>query len=359
MPPGVYVCEACRRKGRDPYATAPAIETRNRQACSQCGKDVSGEMGEHRHGEFICAACKADPTRIAQHLLELSTRGDQDLRAIQGYTIVKELGRGGMGAVYLARHARTGEQVALKVMLPRVAADENARRMFLREAENTRALKHPNVVCLRDAGCSHGTFFFTLDYCDGGSVDQLLKRHGGPLPVREAAPIILQALDGLDYAHNVSGPCPGLVHRDLKPHNIFLSGIGPDRVARVGDYGLAKAFDTAGLSGLTRSGAVLGTPAFMPRQQVINFKYARPEVDVWAAAASLYYLLTGSPPRDFPPGMDWWIAVLQTDAVPIRRRAPSVPMKLAEVIDLALVDKPHIHYKTAAEFKRALEDVLS
>jgi serine/threonine-protein kinase len=354
--PGVYECAACRRKREAIPGTLSPL--RQASVCAQCGKDVSGEMGEQRHGEFICADCKSDPARIVQHLLELSERGDEGLLAIRGYRIVKELGRGGMGAVYLALNARSGEQVALKVMLPRIAADENAKQLFLREVENTKALKHPNVVWLRDAGCSHGIFFFTLEYCDGGSVDQLLKRHGGPLPVREAAPIILQALDGLEYAHNVFGPGKGLVHRDLKPANLFLSGSGPGRLAKVGDYGLAKAFDMAGLSGLTCSGAMLGTPVFMPRQQVINFKYARPEVDVWALAGSFYYLLTGTCPRDFPRGVDWWVVVLQSDAVPVRRRNPSVPQRVAEVIDQALVDKPAICFKTAAEFKQALAAVL-
>ncbi len=243
-------------------------------------------------------------------------------------------------------------------MLPQVAANERAKLMFLREAENTRALRHRNVVWLRDAGCAHGTWFFTLEYCDGGSLDRLLKERGGPLPVAEAVPLILQALDGLEYAHNVFGPGDGLVHRDLKPHNLFLSGSGAERVVKVGDYGLAKAFDEAGLSGLTRSGDVLGTPSFMPRQQVINFKYAKPDVDVWAMAASLYYLLTGTIPRDFPKGKDWWQVVLQTNAVPIQRRLPSLPKRLADVIDHALIDKPAISFSTAAAFKRALQEVL-
>jgi serine/threonine-protein kinase len=189
-------------------------------------------------------------------------------------------------------------------------------------------------------------------------MDQLLKQRGGPLSLEEAAPIILQALDGLEYAHNVFGPGKGLVHRDLKPHNLFLSGSGADRVAKVGDYGLSKAFDCAGLSGLTCTGAVLGSPVFMPRQQVINFKYARPEVDVWAMAASFYYLLTLKPPRDFPANVDWWLVVLESAAVPIRRRNSSIPKKLAEVIDAALVDKPALAFKTAADFKQALEAAL-
>jgi serine/threonine-protein kinase len=355
--PGVYECSPCRQK-REARA-GPPVPLRQAPVCAQCGKDVSGEMSENRRGEFICAECKADPARLAEHLLELSNGGDENLLAIRGHVILQELGRGGMGAVFLAVNTRTGEQVALKVMLPRIATDEHAKQLFLREVESTRALKHGNVVWLRDAGCSHGTFFFTLEYCNGGSVDQLMKRRGGPLPLSEAAPIILQVLDGLEYAHNVFGPGKGLVHRDLKPANLFLSSSGARHVAKVGDYGLAKAFDTAGLSGLTRSGALMGTPVFMPRQQVVNFKYARPEVDVWALAASFYYLLTGSYPRDFPGGVDWWRAVLQNDAVPIQRRNSTIPKKVAEVIDHALVEKPAIPFKTAAEFKQALEKSLS
>jgi serine/threonine-protein kinase len=354
--PGEYECAACRRKRE--AKPGSLVPPRPARVCGQCGKDVSSEMGEHRHGQFICSACRANPAQVAHHLLELSNRGDEELRAIQGYRIVRELGRGGMGAVFLALDPRTGQHVALKVMLPRVAADEQAKQLFLREVESTRALRHPNVVRLHDAGCTQGIFFFTLDYCDGGSVDQFLQRRGSLPPLEESTSIIFQALDGLDYAHNVFGPGKGLVHRDLKPHNLFLSGSGPTRTARVGDYGLAKAFDSAGLSGLTCSGEVLGTPSFMPRQQVINFKYARPEVDVWAIAASLYYLLTGSYPRDFPVGVDWWRVVLESNAVPIRKRNPSVPNRLAEVIDHALVDKPAIPFKTAAEFKRALESAL-
>jgi serine/threonine-protein kinase len=288
--------------------------------------------------------------------------------AIQGYTVVRELGRGGMGAVYLARHDATGEQVALKVMLPQVAADARARDMFLRETENTKALKHPNIVLLRDSGCSDGTFFLTLEFCDGGSADKLMPKRGN-LGVDEALQIVLQALDGLEYAHNAEVPCVklangsvgpghGLVHRDIKPANIFLCGSQGSWIAKVGDYGLAKAFDTAGLSGQTRTGTVAGTPVFMPRQQVINFKFAKPEVDVWAMAACFYNMLTCAAPRDFVRGQDPWRIVLQTEPVPIRNRNPSIPQRLAEVIDQALIDRPSLHFKTAADLKRALEGAL-
>lgn len=121
---------------------------------------------------------------------------------------------------------------------------------------------------------------------------------------------------------------------------------------------MGKAFDTAGLSGYTRTGTVAGTPVYMPRQQVINFKYAKPDVDVWALAATLYNLLTGLFPRDFKKGVDPWRTVLQSAAIPIRERNAEIPKKLADVIDLALIDQPTITYKTAIEFKRALEAVI-
>jgi len=364
-PGGIHICPACKKKLA--AAARPPAKSRPMR-CKKCGRDVSDEVGGKRRGDYICLKCRRDPGELIRRLLELAKSGRKDLLAIQGYTIQRELGRGGMGAVYLAHHDRTGEQVALKVMLPKVAAVPRMIAKFLLEVENTKALKHPNVVQLMEHGCSDGTFFFTLEFCEGGSVADLMARHGGRLSVEEAGPIILQVLDGLECAHNVPvkvllrdgsvKDAVGLVHRDLSPQNIFVSGSGPSRVAKVADFGLSKAFDTAGLSGHTRTGMAAGKPWYIPRQQLVNFKYAKPDVDVWAAAACLYNMLTGQFPRDFKPGRDVWHTVLTTDPVPIRRRDRSIPKRLAEVIDHALIDKPEIPIKTAAELKRALEAVL-
>jgi serine/threonine protein kinase len=271
-----------------------------------------------------------------------------------------------MGAVFLARHRESGHQIAIKVMLPQVAADEDGVKRFLREAYLTRALRHRNVVRLRDTGRDGGVFFFTMDFCDHGSVMNLCER--GPVGIDEALNVILQVLAGLEFAHASSfqlrlpdgtvAQARGMVHRDLKPSNIFLQNDGAARVARIGDYGLAKAFDLAGLSGYTATGSKAGTPHFMPRQQMLNFKEAQPEVDVWAAAACLYYMLTGYVPRDFPQSQDPWLVVMQSRPVPIRDRNPNVPKPLAEVIDKALIDQPEIFYKTAIALRRALERAL-
>jgi serine/threonine protein kinase len=144
------------------------------------------------------------------------------------------------------------------------------------------------------------------------------------------------------------------VHRDLSPQNILLDESDGAPVAKVGDFGLAKAFDNAGLSGLTRTGATAGKPWFLPRQQVINFRDVTPAVDVWALAACLYHSLTGAYPRDFPRDKDPWQNILQTDPVPIRRREPRVPRALASVIDEALREDPNAPFQTAGELRQAL-----
>ena len=364
-------CAKCQQKTHQvhvPAASPPAI-AKPAKLCAKCGRDVSREEGANRPGEFVCSTCRESPFDLLRQLIQGAARGDKDLVAIEGYEIVKELGRGGMGAVYLARQQKTGQEVALKVMLPKVAAGQRAIDSFLREAVNTQALQHPNVVRLWESGCSQGTFFLTLEFCDGGSVDKLMTRRGGKLSIDEARPVILQALDGLDYAHQAEVPYVklkdgsfgrgrGLVHRDLKPQNIFLTSAGGSRVAKIGDYGLAKAFDMAGLSGHTYTGEVAGTPQFMPRQQVLRFKDLRPEADVWAMAAALYNMLTHCSPRDFPEGRDPWQCILETPVVPIRQRNPGIPTRLAAVIDHALLEEPKVGFKSAAEFKQALMQVM-
>ncbi|MET8130012.1 serine/threonine-protein kinase [Streptomyces sp. NPDC005065] len=205
------------------------------------------------------------------------------------------------------------ELVAVKVLLSGVAVDPNVRAGFLRELETTHALRHRNIVGFRGGGASDRQLFLTCEYCAGGGVDELVARRGGRLPVDEAVPITLQALAGLEYAHTAPVPArladgsvvtaSGLVHRDVKPHNLLLDADGTVKVA---DFGLAKAFEKAGLSGYTRTGAVAGSVAFMPRPQLIDYRNTLPAVDVWAAAASLYWMLTGAAPRDFPRPPTRW-----------------------------------------------------
>ena len=179
-----------------------------------------------------------------------------------------------------------------------------------------------------------------------------MQKRGGKLPVQEAVEIVLQVLDGLHYAHTNKG----LVHRDIKPANIFLTVYKGNIVAKLGDYGLAKAFDMAGLSGQTMTGTSMGTPHFMPRQQVLEFKYAQPDVDVWAIAATLYFMLTGKFSRDLNDTTNPMLEILTKPPVPIRERDASIPQPLADLIDKALIDNPKLHFNSAFEFKQALQN---
>lgn len=306
--------------------------------------------------------------------LLLARAGDNnDLLCIKGYHIVKELGKGSMGAVYLAKKIDNSSQkqvlIALKVMLPKVESDPLAHQQFVRETKNTRLLNHKNIVRVHDVGCHDATFFFTTDYCEAGNVSQLITQQGGKLPLFMALKILMQVLDGLEFAHTVKIPlvvladgkktsATGLVHRDLKPGNIMLKKQDGVLQAKIADFGLAKAFDVAGLSGRTATGISAGTPFYMPRQQVINFKFAKPEVDVWAAAATFYKMVTGQYPRNYTKASDPWLTTLKTSVTPIREYDASIPQALANIIDRALVDQPEIIYKSAAEFKHELSKVV-
>jgi len=303
---------------------------------------------------------------VIQKLIKLAIGGERNLKALLNYQIIKSIGKGGFGEVYLAQHSQTGKYVALKVMLPAVAGDDKCVQMFLREIENMKALKHPNVVELLDYGYGENLFFLVMEYYEGGNVYDAMQQFGGKLYTDMALGIILQVLDGLIYTHNAEipyvklangsfGKGKGLVHRDLKPHNIFLCNINGKLTAKIGDYGLAKSFDLAGLSGQTFTKMIGGTPGFIPRQQVLKFKNSQPDVDVWASAACLYNMLTGYVPRNFTK--DPFMDVLENDPVPILQRNGNIPKKLAQVIDLALIEKPQIHFDSAAKFKEALINI--
>ena len=148
------------------------------------------------------------------------------------------------------------------------------------------------------------------------------------------------------------------MHRDLKPHNLLLSGREGKWTAKPGDFGMAKSFAQAGLSGMTVTGNVGGTPAYMPREQVINFRQVKPVTDVRSLGATFYGMLTGQLPRDFPRGVDPMEVVLGGRIVPIHERDAGIPKKLAEVIDRSLAVNPKDRWQDAAQMHHALGKAL-
>jgi serine/threonine-protein kinase len=232
--------------------------------------------------------------------------------------------------VFRALRKADGKTVAIKVLLPRVAVQPSEIERFLREMSVTAQLRHPNIVTLLDQGHSEGIPWFVMDYCDGGSLWDLVQKHGGQVPLKIATPIMIGALKGLAHAHEA-----GFVHRDLKPQNILLD----QGTARISDFGLAKNFQQAGFSGMSLTGNYAGTPLFMPREQLINFKYVKPSTDVWSLAATFYFMLTGQFPYPFAANRDPIDVILNETIISIENRNPFLPKALCLEINHAL--NPH------------------
>ena len=207
---------------------------------------------------------------------------------IPRYRIERELGRGGMGVVYLAHREGDGTPVALKTITPAVVHSAATVGRFLREASVLRQLNHPNIVEFREIGQAGDRLYFAMEYVPGTDADGLLKGHRGPLPVARAVGLVCQVLDGLAYAH-----ARGFVHRDIKPHNILVETSGGRDLVKLADFGLARLYLSSPLSGLTLMGELGGTSAYMSPEQVTNFREAKPPADLYSTGATLYYLITG------------------------------------------------------------------
>ena len=306
------------------------------------------EAPQHRvdpqRGYFAALARAARPARVR---LTRARERKPKLR-IPGFKIEAEIGRGGFGAVYRARRADSSV-VAVKVMLSRVDADDEAIAKFKREAAVTSKLQHPNIVRVLESGASGAVFYFIMEFCDGGSAWDLMLKNNGRLSLAQAKPIILGALEALAFAHD-----KGFVHRDLKPQNILLSR----GAVRLSDFGLAKSFQQAGLSGMSMTGGYAGTPVFMPREQITNFKYVKPVSDVWSMGATIYNMLTGDFHAQFSKDRDPIDVILNEDVVPIRKRDKSLPASLAGVLDKALAKQAKDRFQNASEFLHALTPAL-
>ncbi|MCF7732828.1 MAG: protein kinase [Akkermansiaceae bacterium] len=296
--------------------------------------DLSRLSPEAMHRLMVAVASRHSPSQghLAPSLLD-------------DYTITRELGRGGCGAVYLATPNAGGDPVAVKLMLSRAQAEPRAIEQFKREMQVIAGLQHPNIVRFLDSGSDQGTFFFVMEYCDGGSLADVAMARGGTLPPDVLMPWALQALAGLAAAHQ-----EGFVHRDIKPQNILLHR----NRTKIGDFGLAKNFQKAGLSGMSITGRYAGTPYFMPPEQIVNFKYVKPVSDVWSFAATLYHLLTGKFPYRFDPKRDPIDIILNENPVPIRDRTPGLGKELATVIDKSLVRNPKDRFPDAGKLLAAI-----
>jgi len=260
------------------------------------------------------------------------------------YTIDREIGRGGMATVYLARDIRHARHVALKVLNPELGAVVGVER-FLSEIQVTANLQHPNLLPLFDSGGADGMLFYVMPYIEGESLRKRLQREK-QLPIDEALRIATSVASALDYAHR-----HGVVHRDLKPENILLHEGQP----LVADFGIALAVSNAGGERITQTGVSLGTPHYMSPEQATGDRPIDKRSDIYSLAAVLYEMLSGDPPHAASTAQAVIAKVLTDHPRSVRLMRPHVPTHVDAALDCALEKLPADRWNTAHEFAEALQ----
>ena len=258
--------------------------------------------------------------------------------------LLKLLGHGGMGAVYLAEHNVMRRLVALKVINREYTAEPSVVERFRREIRAAAQLHHANIVGAYNAEQAGETHFLVMEYINGVSLDQLLARQG-PLPIAEACEYVRQAALGLQHAHE-----RGMVHRDVKPHNLIRDA---DGVVKVLDFGLASVAEIEE-SNLTGTYAVVGTADYMAPEQAENARAADARSDIYALGCTLYHLLAGRPPFTDSSTLLKLVAHREEAPPPVRALRPDVPEKLSAVLGRMMAKAPVDRYQTAAEVAAAL-----
>jgi WD40 repeat protein/serine/threonine protein kinase len=324
-----------------------------------------------------------EPLTLPPHGLGARGAGDADSTAasnvrpiVPGYTILGELGRGGMGVVYKARQASLGRIVALKMVLAGLHASPEQLSRFRSEAAAVARLQHPNIVPIYEIADFQGNPYYSLEFAEGGSLSRYLD--GTPLPPKLAARFIETLAGAIEAAHS-----QGIIHRDLKPGNVLLKQVQRsatqwlDRhdghgsfldtrfwTPKITDFGLAKQFEEkdphAKTQPITHSGAIVGTPCYMPPEQAGG----RGEdlgvtADVYSLGAIFYELLTGRPPFRAASPLDTLLQVISDDPIPPIRLQPGIPRDLNTICLKCLAKEPRQRYVSAQELADELHRFLS
>jgi serine/threonine-protein kinase len=267
------------------------------------------------------------------------------LRTLLGdvYAVEREVGRGGMATVYLARDLKHERDVAVKVLHPELGAVLGGER-FLTEIRTTARLQHPNILPLIDSGAADGWLYYVMPFVEGESLRGRLAREH-QLPIDDALQIAREVADALQYAHE-----RGVIHRDVKPENILLQS----GHALVSDFGIALAATRVGGERLTESGVSLGTPQYMAPEQAMGERELDGRVDVYALGSVVYEMLAGEPPFTGPSAQAIVARVLTADPPSLRARRATVPPFVDAAVATALQKLPADRFRTADAFGRAL-----
>ncbi len=259
------------------------------------------------------------------------------------YTVERELGRGGMATVYLARDEKHDRQVALKVLHPELGAILGAER-FLTEIKVTANLQHPHILPLHDSGAADELLFYVMPYVEGETLRHRLEREH-EMPIDDVVELTRQVASALDYAHRQN-----VIHRDIKPENILLH----DGQAVVADFGIALAVRNAGGSRLTETGLSLGTPQYMSPEQAMADREVDARSDVYSLGCVAYEMLAGEAPHAGPNAQAILTKVVTEDVPPITGKRRSVPPGIAGAIHKSVQRLPADRFASAQEFADAL-----
>ncbi len=313
---------------------------------SGAGKEAGAFDPNAYQGELPGNLAADDP--IA-HAMSVRTNADGSVETVFGpYDIIGEIARGGMGIVYRARQRSLKRIVALKVMKEGENASEKQIRRFKRETEAAAKLQHPNIVAVHEVGCHEGFHYFTMDLIEGEPLDAIVKR-GEKLPVERVLQLVKEVGHAIHYAHG-----KGIIHRDLKPANILLDTDGHPKVT---DFGLAKNIDHKSM--LTRTGAVVGTPFYMPPEQARGDVDIDQKADVYALGVILYELLTLKLPFHGETTMEVYHKILEEEPLPPRRHDSRLNADVNTIVLKAMEKDLSRRYQTALELAEDIERYLN
>ena len=286
----------------------------------------------------------ADPS-ITQSDAELRSHVERVLAPM--YELERELGRGGMGIVFLAKDVRLKRHVAIKLLPPELTFRSEIRSRFLREAETAAQLTHPSIVPIYSVDEKDGLVFFVMAFVDGDNLAKLIHDRGALDPV-EVRRIIREVADALAYAHE-----RGVVHRDIKPDNILLDL--QTRRPMVTDFGIARAVSEGGDARLTATGIAIGTPAFMSPEQSAGDRALDGRSDLYSLGIVAYQMLCGDLPFVANNTPALLVKHLSEAPVPIERRSGNVPADLARAVMLCLEKNPNDRFESARALVQALD----
>lgn len=280
-----------------------------------------------------------------------------ELTRVGHYEIVRELGRGGMGIVYLARKVPTGTAVALKLFTVRNASLDTQQKMFAREASILSSLNHKRLVKCIEFGIHQRQMYIAMEYIRTVDVHTVLRAQSRAAQIRLSCGISCYVLEALEHAHQA-----GVVHRDVKPANV-LAYLDQGRLkAKVADFGLAKNFQDAGFTTISQDHEIKGTLPFIAPEQLKNARYADPRSDIYSVAACLYFFLTKKTPYaayQLKDSLDLVNAILKRDPVALADVDSGIPEAVASVVNRALRRDPEHRFSSAEEMRQALLPLVS